>query len=204
MSDQPGHTTVVGGLLARLAAGDASANAELIEHSVDRLRLLARQMLRDNQRVRRKNQTDDVLQNALIRLHRSLKAVTPDSPRSFLGLAATQIRRELIDLYHHDRRHKRGGGANVAAGGGKDTNGDPMPFDRTDPKMHPDQKVTLHEAVNSLDDELREVVDLLYFHGMTQDEVADYIGVSTKTVKRRWREARLSLADIYGVDVEPA
>ena len=55
-------------------------------------------MLKSFPSVSRWSQTDDVLQNAIVRLHRSLADVKPENPAMFYGLAATQIRRELIDL----------------------------------------------------------------------------------------------------------
>ena len=45
--------------------------------------------------------TDDVLQRAMLRLYQSLEAVTLESGRHFYNLAATQIRRELIELARH-------------------------------------------------------------------------------------------------------
>ena len=64
---------------------------------------LARAMLRRYPHVRRWEETDDLLQAALMRLHRSLAEVQPEGVPHFDNLAAAQIRRELIDLarsYH--------------------------------------------------------------------------------------------------------
>ena len=69
------------GLLDRLAAGDESNKEEQIKHSMERLRRLTRNMLRENQAVRRWNETDDVFQNALIRLNRALQTERPESTR---------------------------------------------------------------------------------------------------------------------------
>src|SRR5260370_477424 len=96
MADPQGYTTRLQGLLERWAQGDDSAIDEIIAHSQDRLRRMAHRMLAGKPHVGRWNQTDDLLQNALVRLHRALKAVKPDSKPAFNGLAATQIRRELI------------------------------------------------------------------------------------------------------------
>ena len=56
-------------------------------------------------------QTDDVLQNAVVRLLRALEEVRPPSVRAFFGLAATQMRRELLDLA---RRYQGRGGPGTA------------------------------------------------------------------------------------------
>ena len=90
-------------LLERHRAGDASARDGLIRLAQGRFVALARAMLRRYPHVRRWEQTDDLLQAALMRLHRSLAEVRPETVRHFDNLAATQIRRELIDLarsYH--------------------------------------------------------------------------------------------------------
>src|SRR5436305_216630 len=75
-------------LLARMRAGDEAARNELFRHATGRLERLTRKMLHQFPGVRRWAETDDVLQNALIRLLRTLEAVRPATPRDFLGLAA--------------------------------------------------------------------------------------------------------------------
>src|SRR6266478_4316912 len=90
-------------LLERHRAGDASARDGLIRLAQLRFMALARAMLRRYPHLRRWEQTDDLLNAALARLHRSLTEVRPETVRHFDNLAATQIRRELIDLarrYH--------------------------------------------------------------------------------------------------------
>ena len=64
-------------LLRRHRAGDASAREGLIRLAEDRFVALARAMLRRHPRVRRWEETDDLLQASLVRLHRSLGQVQP-------------------------------------------------------------------------------------------------------------------------------
>ena len=59
---------------------------------------MAHRMMRRFPGIGRWSDTDDVLQNALIRLHRSLYVVRPESARKYYGLAAVELRRELLDL----------------------------------------------------------------------------------------------------------
>ncbi|MDB5351628.1 MAG: polymerase subunit sigma-70 [Planctomycetota bacterium] len=54
-------------------------------------------MFRDYRRLGRWEQTDDICQNASMRLWNALKAARPATPAEFHRLAALQIRRELID-----------------------------------------------------------------------------------------------------------
>jgi RNA polymerase sigma factor (sigma-70 family) len=52
-----------------------------------------------------------------------------------------------------------------------------------------------HEKVEALPEEERQVVDLLWYQGLTQAEAGVVLKVSERTVKRRWQEARLHLYD---------
>ena len=101
MADPADSTAQIQIRLDRLRAGDESARDELLDIACGRLRRLAHRMLRAYPAIRRWEDTDDVLQNAVLRLCRALKDVRPESVRSFLNLAALQIRRELIDLARH-------------------------------------------------------------------------------------------------------
>src|SRR5947209_7323531 len=94
-----------------MQAGDPSAREELLRSLGDRLERLARKMLGRFASVRRWADTGDVLQSALMRLLRALTEVRPASMRDFFGLAAEQMRRELLDLARHFNR-----GTGAAAG----------------------------------------------------------------------------------------
>ena len=65
-----------------------------MRHCGARLTILTRRMMGDFERVRRWAETDDVLQNALVRLLKVLGSVKPQTSRDFLALASLQIRRE--------------------------------------------------------------------------------------------------------------
>ena len=92
-------TTDIQACLDRLRSGDDSRTlGRHLECACVRLSRLARKMLKGFPRVHRWEETDDVLQNALVRLRRALETTSPESVRSFVNLAAVQIRRELIDL----------------------------------------------------------------------------------------------------------
>ncbi len=102
MADPPDRTAQIRGCLDRLRTGDDSARRDLLEHVSQRLGHLARKMLRGDRRVRRWEETDDIRQDAMLRLYRALERARPESERDFFRLAALQIRRTLIDLA---RRH---------------------------------------------------------------------------------------------------
>jgi len=184
-------------LLDRALTDDPEAFNQLALCVTERLRLLARSMLRKFPQVKRWEDTDDVVQAALIRLHRSLSEVKPDSTRAFFGLAITQIRRSLIDLSRH-YYGARGHGANHhSQGGGKaaDDSGGVLAQAGGVPDV-PDSLqdwTAFHEAIEALPDEEREAFGLIWYGGLMHKDIATLLNVSDKTVARRVNRARLRL-----------
>jgi RNA polymerase sigma-70 factor (ECF subfamily) len=187
----PDDSTNLEPLLAALSAGDSTARAALIEQANARVRVLAHRMLQNFPGVGRWEQTDDVLNQALVRLHRSLESVQPDSPRHFLNLAAAQVRRVLIDLA---RKYAgpQGLGANHESRGGQSASGTARFVDTTEPGDYA-QWAEFHECIESLPEPEREVFGLLWYDGLGQSEAAEVLGISLRSVKRRWQSARYLL-----------
>jgi RNA polymerase sigma-70 factor (ECF subfamily) len=173
----------------------------LLKIACDRLSRLARKMLRSYPGVSRWEQTDDVLQNAAVRLCRSLDEVKPESVRSFFNLAAVQIRRELIDLArHYDGpqglgRHHAGW---IRSEGAGDTPAPPDPGTDTDDPAQLADWTEFHRQVEALSGDEKEVFDLLWYQGLPQAEAAALLGVTERVVRYRWRAARLKLHERLG------
>ncbi len=74
-------------LLLGRALDDEAARGALLDYTCDRLLRLTRKMFHARRDLRRWEQTDDVFQNALLRLHRALSEVKPESVRHFFNLA---------------------------------------------------------------------------------------------------------------------
>jgi RNA polymerase sigma-70 factor (ECF subfamily) len=126
----------------------------------------------------------------MIRLHRSLAEVRPESARQFYGLAATQIRRELIDLARH-YNGPEGEGSN------HDTDCGEAATTLRSPESEPDTLdawTDFHEKVGFLPDDEREVFSLLWYEALNQPEAAALLGLSLATLKRRWQSARILLS----------
>jgi RNA polymerase sigma-70 factor (ECF subfamily) len=194
-----GSTTLLQGWIERMNAGDPAARDALVQHSYERLQRLTRRMLQDFARLERRQEADDVLQNALLRLLRALEAVPLRSVREFFSLAATQIRRELLDLARH-HFGPEGSGAR-----------------RVDPLLKCDGELAdlcalasaasshepgrldswseLHRQVDALPAAEREVFGLLWYHRLTLAEAATVLNISPATVKRWWLAARLRLQE---------
>jgi RNA polymerase sigma factor (sigma-70 family) len=184
-------------LLRMFGSGDEQARAALLLHAQERLRLRASQMLRSYPVVKRWEDTDDVLQNALIRLNTALSAVPLQSPRHFWNLAALQLRRTLLDLADRYKAVPALGMKHDTDDLGKAADDPGGAFDRHAGRTKEPESLEdwtrFHEAVASLPEEEHEVFSLKWYGGLTLDEVAQEIGVSLRTVKRRWRDARLLL-----------
>ena len=192
----------MGDVLGRLAAGDLTARDRIIELCSCRLRLLARRMLARFPKVRRWDDTDDVYQNAAMRLHRALGSVEVHSPRSVMALAATQLHRELIDLA---RRHAgpmsfaANHATNVPGVSGEGSSETPVPIGAAAaPDESLDRWTLFHDAIGSLPEELREVFHLVWYLGADQKTIAGLLGCSERTVKSRWQDARETVRTALG------
>ena len=165
----------------------------------DRLHLLTSQLLRSFPRGRDHDDTTGIFNEAYLRLHSSLDEVKPSTVRQFLGLAALEIRRTLLDVVRKvSGRGKTKKGTRVGGnvGGGGDEEGaiiDP-PIKGDDQKRF-ELTEDLFTAIDELPPELKEVVMLLHFQGLTQAEVAALFEVHEDTVKRWWAKARILLAE---------
>jgi hypothetical protein len=109
-------TTQLQGLIDRMAAGDESARDELIGRAYQRLRRLAHRMLQGFPRLRRFEDTTDILNDTWPRLAQALKAVPPASVAEFFRLASRQMRWELLDLVQRYCGPEGPGGKEVPAG----------------------------------------------------------------------------------------
>jgi RNA polymerase sigma-70 factor (ECF subfamily) len=191
------------GCLDRLRGGDAAARDDLIATACARLGALTRRMFRDYPGVQRWEEADDVMQNAALRLCQALRDVVPQTPAEFMGLAALQIRRQLIDLA---RRYSGPEGLG-ARHGSAELNSDgsaASPAQPSDSTYRPDRLASwaeFHQRVEALPDEERSVFDLLWYQEVSQAEAAPLLGVSLATVKRRWQSARRRLFDLLGGDL---
>jgi RNA polymerase sigma-70 factor (ECF subfamily) len=194
--------TEIQACLERFRAGDDSARAALLNSAYDRLVRLTRKMLKGYPGVRRWEQTDDVLQNALVRLDRALKTVTPPTTRDFLCLASAQIRRELIDLARH-YSGPEGLGAHHSTRASSDhpafASGDSL--EPSDTTLEPGRLAgwtEFHRQIEDLPENDREIFDLLWYQGLSQAQAATVMGVAERTVNRHWITARLKLAEALG------
>jgi RNA polymerase sigma-70 factor (ECF subfamily) len=196
MADPSPETLQLQTWLERMRLGDPAALDELFRHMSGQLQRLTRRMLQCHPAVKRWVETDDVYQGALMRLMRAVKDVQPSSMRDFFALATQQIRRELIDLARH-YYGPQGQGAHHASRTGEDEDKAPL-HDKSDSSFEPSSLAEwceFHAKIEQLPNEEREVVDLLFYQGLTQADAAALLDVTVRTVQRRWHAALVKLHD---------
>jgi RNA polymerase sigma factor (sigma-70 family) len=199
MADEGTGTTQMQLWLDQMREGDPQARDEILRHFGGRLERLTRKMLQNYPGVRRWEQTDDVLQNAVLRLLRALREVRPGSMREFFGLASVQIRRELLDLAKH-YYGPEGAGAHHASRAGDSAVPVPDAVDSGDDPSQFAEWREMQQQVDRLPEEERELVGLLYYQGLSQAEAAVLLNVSVRTLQRRWQSTLLNLHDLLSGD----
>jgi RNA polymerase sigma factor (sigma-70 family) len=184
MADHTFNTVVLQGYLDRMKDGDKAAENELIKAVQVRLRALVARMFKAFPNVRPIADIDDVYQGSVMRLLSTLHVIRPVTTRDFMNLAAVHIQRELLDLARRARGKRT---FPLGSEGSTDTPPQAMPVAREEPDM--DEWVELHEAIDRLPADEREVVRLRFYNGWKLGQIAELLGVSERTVRRHWVDA---------------
>lgn len=168
-------------LLVAARDGEADALDRLVPLVYDELRALARRQLRREQEGHTLHATA-LVHEAYVKLNGG-GAVAAADRAHFLAIASRAMRQVLVDHARRRNTAKRGEGwdrttlsgvAGLVAAG-----------DRT-----PEQLLALDRALESLDERQRRVVECRFFGGMEEQEIADALGLSVRTVRRDWVKAR--------------
>ena len=186
-----GQSTHLQSLLDRLRQGDPSARNELIGGAYDRLRFLARKMLRrEFPRLQEVHGPTSVVHRSALRLIQALEKVQPTTVRDFFNLAARHMRWALLDLANMNRREPE------PLGGADDSGSDrpnPEPNDHADSPEDLAVWATFHRKVADLPADEREVFEWVWYHGRSQAELAELLAVPPKEISNRWLRARVKL-----------
>jgi len=171
-------------LLLAWGKGDQAALEELMPLVYDELRKVAARFLR-RQRPGHTLQTTALVNEAYLRLIDSNR-VQWQNRAHFFAVSATLMRRILVDFARERQNLKRGGAAEL------------VPLDEAlvvAPERGADL-LALDEALNrlaALNPRQAQVVELRYFGGLSEEEAAEALKVSLRTVQRDWNLARLWL-----------
>jgi len=166
----------------QLKAGQKSARENLLQCAQERLRNLAWKMLQGFPGVSRWEDLEDVSQEATLKLWRSLNEIAPGSVREFINLAATQIRRVLIDLARHYFGPEGPGRKHYTPAPGNGASPDPADSSHDESKLA--AWTALHEQIAALPEKEREVFELHWYQGLSHREAAAVLAVSEDTINR--------------------
>jgi RNA polymerase sigma-70 factor (ECF subfamily) len=182
MSPAPGEITE---LLNRLNAGDASAREPLLDLVYAELRRRAQAWMR-RERVDNTLQPTALVHEVWLRMIQQ-REWNLKNRADFFAMAAAMMRRILIDHARAVKAEKRGGDKVFV----------PLENGMAVAIAFPAQLLDIHRALERLaqvDQHRARIVELRFFGGLSDDEVAEITGVSSTTVYRQWRAARAWLS----------
>jgi RNA polymerase sigma-70 factor (ECF subfamily) len=209
MSDGPGDGTwhQVQHWLDRFNAGDPEAHGWLLDYALRNWRKNVSTTLHGEfDRVASREQTDDVLSLVCGRVLADWRrGYAPTTPGEFFAQLNQNLRNVLLNLVdtHYGQDGDRPaplpleGGTDSDAGPGHDRGTD------TDDPARIAEFAEFHRQVAALPEGVRDVFELLFFDHVTQAEAARALGVTVRTVRQRYDEARLRLRPYLPATLRP-
>jgi RNA polymerase sigma factor (TIGR02999 family) len=180
-------------LLLAARSGQSDAMAPLFKRVYAELRKIAGSALR-KERSGHTLSTTDLVHEAYLKLVDAQSATWEDRAH-FFGSAARAMRQVLVDYARARNAQKRGGGWRRTTLSGNDP-GFNVPLS---------DLLSINDSLDRLDNRsprLRQVVEMRFFAGMTEEEVAHVLHVTERTVQRDWAKARAWLYnELHQTDV---
>jgi RNA polymerase sigma factor (TIGR02999 family) len=169
-------------LLARARAGDAQAMGVAYSAMYEELKRVARQQLR---RMHDNFQTTALVHEAYLKLAGSAQLAATDR-NHLLALSARAMRQVLVDDARARKADKRGGGQEALTLTARLDAGERAAVEvlELDELIH---------RLHALDERAAQVVELRYFGGYDEIEIAAMLEITDRTVRRDWRKARAFL-----------
>jgi RNA polymerase sigma factor (TIGR02999 family) len=181
-------------LLAEIGRGDRSAGDRLMPVLYEELRKLAARSMRHERRSHTW-QTADLVHEAWLKLADE-RSASVSNREHFLALAAQAVRRLLVDHARRRAASVRGGDAHRVTLDSADLGTESEPLDVL-------ALDGLLEKLGELDERQARVVEMRFFAGLSIEETARVLGVSSGTVKGDWFMARAFLRRELGAGTEP-
>jgi RNA polymerase sigma factor (TIGR02999 family) len=191
MVDNPGEVTA---LLAEVKLGQSDALDRLMPLVYRELRRIAARQMKA-ERTGHTLQPTALVHEAFMRLVDQKRADWQNRAH-FFGVAAQMMRRVLLNYARQRRAAKRGIGVTLADEILPQGNS----IDRTDEILAVDQALT---QLARLDPRQARVVELRYFGGLSVEETAEAVGISTRTVKLDWALAKGWMKSRLGTGARP-
>jgi RNA polymerase sigma factor (TIGR02999 family) len=169
--------------LEPVCGGDPAAVSAAFEAAYDELRRMAHGQLR-RLRPGQTLTTRSLVHEAYVKLQRG--AVGSEDRSHFFSLAARVMRQILVDYARQRGARKRGGDVRRIA-----LDEDTLPTEAVAEELLAVDRGL--DRLHAVDERLACVVEWRFFGGMTEDEVAEVLGVTARTVRRDWEKARAFL-----------
>jgi RNA polymerase sigma factor (TIGR02999 family) len=182
----PASPKQVSELLLDWGNGDRKALEAILPLVYEELRQLARYHLHQ-QRPNHTLQSTALVHEVYLRLA-AQKSIRMENRAHFLGIAAQLMRWILVDYERSRRAAKRGSGATRLTLDSEIAAASSPHSSNVDVDL-----LALDEALARLarlDNQQSQIVELRYFGGLTIDDTAEFMGISSATVKRSWSSAR--------------
>lgn len=168
-------------ILRELRRGSLDAHDRLVPLVYRELRRIAAAHMR-RESAAHSLQPTALVHEAYLRLIKVTQVDWQDRAH-FFSVASTLMRRILVDYARANRAHKRGGDEKTLW-----LDEELMPSPGRAPEI-----VAVDDALNKLakvEGRPAKIIEMRFFAGMTEEEIADVLGISTRTVKRDWRMAK--------------
>jgi RNA polymerase sigma factor (TIGR02999 family) len=182
----PEPATSLTELLQRAQQGDAAAMQRVLEAMYEDLRSLARQRLRGHRRGTYLD-TTALVHESFLRFMK-LGRLVGDDRGDFMRYSSQVMRSIVVDFARERLAERRGGGVKPV---------DLAHHDDATTLEGEAEIVRVHEALEALaqhDERMARVVELRYFAGLNEAEIAEVLQVAERTVRREWAKARVWLA----------
>ena len=173
-------------LLGKSRAGDADAAKDVYALLYPELRRIAHSRLRHGAN-RVSLDTTALVHDGYLKFVQT-RALEVKDRAHFLAYASTVMRSVIVDLIRESQAERRGGGQ----------------FELTlnthirdsSPQASADEALHVHDALarlEAIEPRMARVVEMRYFAGLTDAEIAECLGVTQRTVGRDWEKARVFL-----------
>ena len=173
-------------LLRRARETDRAAIDQLVELLYPELHRMARARLATNDTITLLD-TTSMVHEVYLKLHGAAR-IEADSRGQFLAYASHVMRSVIVDFARKRRAERRGGGAaNVTLAteilDGWSSNDEDV--ERVDEAL---------QELESTDPRLKQVIEMRFFGGFNEQEIAEALGITDRTVRRDWERAKLLLS----------
>ena len=175
--------------LQRIDASDSAELDRIFAACYPELKRIAHARLRGTQ-LQGSLQTTALVHESYLKLSAGGERAYPDRLH-FLAYASRTLRSIVIDIVREERAQRRGGGLDLITL-------DTASVEGIAPSVDVETVNRALESLRQIDEPLARLVEMRFFGGLSEVEIAEAIGTSERTVRREWQKARALLLTLIG------